>query len=73
MFCYKISAVDLWAVGVIMLSLLSQSYPFFQAPDDVTALAEIITLFGDEQIKTLAKIFGKYSFHLNPNFAQTHS
>jgi len=48
-------AVDMWAVGVILLSLLSRSYPFFRSPDDMTALAEIISLFGSNEVQAAAK------------------
>ena len=54
-------AVDIWAVGVIQLSLLSGSYPFFRSPepqtilDDVTALAELISLFGSKAVQAAAK------------------
>ena len=66
-------AVDMWAVGVILLSILSRytlhildlsrypilsrSYPFFRAPDDMTALAELMTLCGTEQVQAAAKRF----------------
>lgn len=49
------TAVDMWAAGVIFLSLLSGCYPFFRAPDDVTALAQIITLKGVKEVKATAK------------------
>ena len=48
-------AVDIWAVGVILLSLLSRSYPFFRSPDDMTALAELISLFGSREVQAAAK------------------
>lgn len=48
------TAVDMWAAGVIFLSILSKSYPFFKAHDDFNALAELITLFGDKKMKQLA-------------------
>eukprot|EP00088_Acartia_fossae_P031239 TRINITY_DN32158_c0_g1_i5.p1 TRINITY_DN32158_c0_g1~~TRINITY_DN32158_c0_g1_i5.p1 ORF type:complete len:773 (-),score=109.80 TRINITY_DN32158_c0_g1_i5:412-2730(-) len=53
------TAIDLWAVGVILISILSRSYPFFRAPDDMTALAELTVIFGSQQMKTLAKKFGR--------------
>lgn len=49
------TAVDMWAVGVILLCILSGCYPFFRSPDDLTALAEIMTIFGTEKIKETAK------------------
>jgi len=52
-------AVDMWAVGVILLSILSRSYPFFRAPDDMTALAELMTLCGTKQVQTAAKRYGR--------------
>ncbi|CAH1402517.1 unnamed protein product [Nezara viridula] len=54
------TAVDMWAVGVILLCLLSRTYPFFRAPDDVTALAEMITVFGSEEIKSIATKLGRH-------------
>ncbi|KAH8295874.1 hypothetical protein KR018_005296, partial [Drosophila ironensis] len=48
------TAVDVWAAGVIMLSMLSSLHPFFKAPNDCAALSEIINLFGDVSVKKTA-------------------
>ncbi|EDW06580.2 LOW QUALITY PROTEIN: uncharacterized protein Dmoj_GI21810 [Drosophila mojavensis] len=48
------TAVDIWAAGVIFLSILSAVYPFFKAPNDFVALAEIVTIFGDRAIRKTA-------------------
>lgn len=48
------TAVDMWAIGVIMISIMSACYPFFKGNDDFTALAEMITIFGDEAIRKTA-------------------
>lgn len=53
------TAVDMWAVGVILLCILSGCYPFFRSPDDLTALAEIMTVFGTDKIKETAKRLGR--------------
>lgn len=51
-------AVDIWAVGVIFLSLLSGHYPIFKASDDLEALSQIICIFGSEEVKAAAKAYG---------------
>ncbi|KAH8414954.1 hypothetical protein KR215_011830, partial [Drosophila sulfurigaster] len=48
------TSVDVWAAGVIFLSILSSVYPFFKAPNDFVALAEIVTIFGDRAIRKTA-------------------
>ncbi|KAK7794315.1 hypothetical protein R5R35_007696 [Gryllus longicercus] len=53
------TAVDMWAAGVIMLCILSGCYPFFRSPDDITGLAEIMTVFGSNRIKEVAKSLGR--------------
>ena len=53
------TAVDIWAAGVIFLSLLSMRYPFFKAADDLTSLCQIITLLGSDMIISAAKSIGK--------------
>jgi len=53
------TAIDMWAVGVVMISILSRSYPFFRAPDDMTALAELTVIFGSGEMKMLAKKYGR--------------
>ncbi|KAK4303623.1 hypothetical protein Pmani_024382 [Petrolisthes manimaculis] len=51
------TGVDMWSVGVILLSLLSGRYPFFRAADDLSTLAEITTLLGTTIVrKAAAKI-----------------
>lgn len=53
------TAVDIWAAGVILISILSGCYPFFKGTDDMMALAEIMTVFGDEAIKRTALTLGR--------------
>uniref|UniRef100_A0A336KWB5 non-specific serine/threonine protein kinase n=1 Tax=Culicoides sonorensis TaxID=179676 RepID=A0A336KWB5_CULSO len=53
------TAVDIWSVGIIFLSILSKCYPFFKAHDDFNALAELVTLFGDKKIKQLASALNR--------------
>lgn len=53
------TAVDIWAVGVIFLSILSSVYPFFKAPNDHVALAEMITIFGDRVIRKTAYLLDR--------------
>ncbi|XP_021380364.1 cell division cycle 7-related protein kinase-like [Mizuhopecten yessoensis] len=53
------TAVDIWSAGVIFLSLLSGRYPFFRANDDLTALAQIISIMGSEEVVASASTYGK--------------
>ncbi|XP_038063655.1 cell division cycle 7-related protein kinase-like [Patiria miniata] len=53
------TAVDMWAAGVILLSILSGRYPFFKAQDDMTALAQIMSIVGTEEMKKAAREYGK--------------
>ncbi|XP_004841345.1 cell division cycle 7-related protein kinase isoform X2 [Heterocephalus glaber] len=53
------TAIDMWSAGVIFLSLLSGRYPFYKASDDVTALAQIMTVRGSRETIQAAKTFGK--------------
>uniref|UniRef100_A0A8C2V641 Cell division cycle 7-related protein kinase n=1 Tax=Chinchilla lanigera TaxID=34839 RepID=A0A8C2V641_CHILA len=53
------TAIDMWSAGVIFLSLLSGRYPFYKASDDLTALAQIMTIRGSRETVQAAKTFGK--------------
>ncbi|XP_043501335.1 cell division cycle 7-related protein kinase-like isoform X1 [Polistes fuscatus] len=52
-------AIDIWASGIIMLCILSGTQPFFRSPDDCTALAEIISIFGTQKLQHCAQKLGK--------------
>ncbi|XP_002732049.1 cell division cycle 7-related protein kinase-like [Saccoglossus kowalevskii] len=54
------TAVDMWSAGVIFLTLLTGRYPFFKAPDDMTALAQIINIVGSQEMKAAARQYGKH-------------
>lgn len=54
------TSVDIWAVGIIFISILSGCYPFFKASDDLSALAEMITLFGTNKFENLARSLGRF-------------
>lgn len=54
------TVVDVWAAGIMFLSILSRCYPFFKNSDDFHSLAEIITVFGDQRIKKTAVQLGRH-------------
>ncbi|XP_034935324.1 cell division cycle 7-related protein kinase [Chelonus insularis] len=56
---YQTPAIDVWASGIIMLCILSATQPFFRCPDDCTALAEIISVFGTAKLQQCARKLGK--------------
>jgi len=64
------TAVDMWAAGVMLLSILSRRYPFFKAKDDMEALAQIITIFGSAKLKKMADTIDK-DFVCVPSYEQT--
>lgn len=54
------TVVDIWAAGVMFMSILSRCYPFFKNSDDLHSLAEMITVFGDQRIKKTASLLGRH-------------
>lgn len=53
-------AIDIWAVGVILLAVLCQKFPVFQSNDDVEALLELGALFGRIAMEKVAMLHSKY-------------
>ncbi|KAK8875747.1 Cell division control protein 7 [Tritrichomonas musculus] len=51
--------IDIWSAGVILLSMLTQRYPFFKSPDDLTALSEIAVIIGTDRLKEAAHECGR--------------
>ncbi|KAI9021641.1 kinase-like domain-containing protein [Phycomyces nitens] len=51
---HQTTAIDIWSVGVIFLSILSGSYPFFLANDEADSLLEMACLFGLNAMKECA-------------------
>ena len=49
----------MWSSGVILLSLITKRYPFFQSPDDLTSVIEISNLCGSENLIKIADKLGK--------------
>jgi len=50
--------IDIWSVGVILLTILAQRFPFFNSADDVDAMIEIATIFGRHKMKQCAMLHG---------------
>ncbi len=50
--------IDVWSAGVILLTILCQRFPFFNSADDVDALIEIASIFGQKRMKTCALLHG---------------
>lgn len=53
------TAVDMWACGVILLSMLSGKPNFFNAPDDIAGLQQLVILFGKDAMCKAAESLGK--------------
>ncbi|KAI8429384.1 hypothetical protein MSG28_000028 [Choristoneura fumiferana] len=54
------TAVDMWAAGVVLASVLTGRYPFFRASDDLDALREIAVLLGSQAMHRTAAALGQY-------------
>lgn len=50
--------IDIWSTGVILLTLLSRRFPFFNSTDDVDAMIEIASIFGRKRMKVCAAMHG---------------
>lgn len=52
------TALDIWSAGVILLTILSKRFPFFNSADDVEAMIEIATIFGSKRMKAAGLLHG---------------
>lgn len=52
------TAIDIWSAGVILLTILSKRFPFFNSADDVEAMIEIATIFGSKRMKAAGLLHG---------------
>jgi len=50
--------IDIWSVGVILLTILSRRFPFFNSADDVEAMIEIATIFGQKKMRLAGQLHG---------------
>jgi len=61
---YQTSAIDIWAVGVILLTILSGQYPIFEPEDDANGVIELAHVFGMKQLKEFTEYYGR-TIHTN--------
>ncbi|KAF2753740.1 kinase-like protein [Pseudovirgaria hyperparasitica] len=52
-------AIDMWSVGVVLLTLLAKRFPFFHSADDIDALLELTNVFGRKRIREAAIMHGQ--------------
>ena len=50
--------IDIWSAGVILLTILAQRFPFFNSADDIEAMIEIASIFGQRRMKHCAQLHG---------------
>lgn len=50
--------IDIWSAGVILLTILTRRFPFFNSADDVEAMIEIATIFGIRRMRVAAQLHG---------------
>ncbi|EPS26573.1 hypothetical protein PDE_01510 [Penicillium oxalicum 114-2] len=51
--------IDMWSVGVILLTLLGRRFPFFNSADDIDAMIEMASIFGTRRMKAAAAMHGQ--------------
>ncbi|KAJ5306611.1 hypothetical protein N7508_005626 [Penicillium antarcticum] len=51
--------IDMWSVGVILLTLLGRRFPFFNSADDIDAMIEMSSIFGTRRMKTAGAMHGQ--------------
>lgn len=51
--------IDVWSAGIILLTILSHRFPFFNSADDVDAMIEIASIFGKRRMQHCALLHGE--------------
>lgn len=51
--------IDVWSCGIILLTFLSQRFPFFHSADDIDAFIELCCIFGKKKMKDIALMHGQ--------------
>ena len=51
--------IDVWSVGIILLTFLSKRFPFFHSADDIDAFIELCCIFGKKRMKEAAILHGQ--------------
>ena len=51
--------IDIWSAGVILLTILSERFPFFNSADDVDAMIEMASIFGKKRMQATAAMHGQ--------------
>ena len=59
--------IDIWSAGVILLTFLTQRFPFFNSSDDIDATIEIATMFGKQKTRNCAALHGIQYNHARYN------
>jgi cell division control protein 7 len=68
------TAIDIWSVGVILLTLLSRRFPFFHSADDIDALLELTAMFGREKMRSTALLHGQiFESNIHTHSERGHS
>jgi serine/threonine protein kinase len=57
--CEPFPAIDVWAVGMILLFFLTGKFPLFQSNDDTEALMEIAVVIGRNKMEKAATLHSK--------------
>ncbi|KAG5363113.1 Cell cycle serine/threonine-protein kinase hsk1 [Yarrowia sp. B02] len=52
--------IDMWSVGVILLSFLCKTLPFFMSHDDADALVELCSIFGRQAMHQTGLLHGAF-------------
>lgn len=50
--------LDIWSAGVILLTIMSRRFPFFNSADDVEAMIEIAHIFGTRRMRLAGQQHG---------------
>ncbi|ORY11794.1 kinase-like domain-containing protein [Clohesyomyces aquaticus] len=53
------TSIDMWAAGVILLTMLSRRFPFFHSADDIDALLELTSIFGKKKMRDISLLHGQ--------------
>jgi cell division control protein 7 len=51
--------IDIWSAGVILLTVLTERFPFFHSSDDIDALLELTAIFGKKRMRETALLHGQ--------------